>query len=190
MHAVVLEYPQMTWDLPVLFEFLWTSCEHFQVCFGLLLRISVHTPLRLPLRLPGLVRGMTSPVQQVDIAIFSIEVDGVSDCFSSWVVHGPAGLPPGIPDVLNSQKFPPFVTHEKSTLATIIGCISLIPLASFSGSQECQVSIVKIWGIFLDLPWGKSKRIFVIFPFQFNVIEHWHEYYSITEFFRCDVLSL
>ena len=80
--------------------------------------------------------------------------------------------------------------RTKIPLATIPGCISLIPLTFFSGSQECPVSIVKCWGIFFDLPWGKSTRIFVIFPFQFDVIEHWHENYSITDFFKCDVLSL
>ena len=42
MHAVVLEYPPKTGDLPVLLEFWETYCERFRVCFGLHLQNSVH----------------------------------------------------------------------------------------------------------------------------------------------------
>ena len=38
MHAAVLEYQPMTWNLSFLFEFMVTVYEHFLVCFGLLLR--------------------------------------------------------------------------------------------------------------------------------------------------------
>ena len=48
--------------------------------------------------------------------------------------------------------------RTKIPLATMFGCISLIPLAFVSGSQECPVSIVKIWGILFDLPWSNSTK--------------------------------
>ena len=90
-----------------------------------------------------LVRGMNSPVQQVNIAIFTIEVDGVSIIFlleystaqRAYLTLWKTGWP----------EFSKIVHHlwrTKIPLATIIGCISLIPLAFFSRSQECPVSIV------------------------------------------------
>ena len=58
---------------------------------------------------------MNSPVQQVNIAIFSIEVDGVSIIFLLEFSTAQRAYPPGILDVLNSQNSPPFLTHEDPT---------------------------------------------------------------------------
>ena len=136
-----------------------------------------------------LVRGMHSPVQQVNIAKIPIEANGFS--IISLLENSTAQR--AYPLEYRMSWILIIFHHLWRTeipLATIFGCISLIPLVFFSASQECLVSIVKFWGMFFDLPWGKSTKIFVIFPFQFKVIEHWHEDDSITEFFKSDVLSL
>ena len=135
MHAVVLEYPPMTPDLPVEFELLETSFERCRVCFGLHLRNSIHITLRLPRRC-----GMNCPAQQVKIAIFFNEGNGFSILFMR--IPRPSLLL-GIPDVLNSQKST-ILRCTKIPLATKFGCISLIPLAFFSRAQECPLSIVEI----------------------------------------------
>ena len=179
----------MSWYFPVLFEFLGHLANNFGSVFTCISGIR-STPLWDCSVDTEQVRGMNSPVQQVNIAIFPIEVNGFS--IISFLENSTAeraySLELRMSWILKSFHH---LWRTKIPLATIFGCISLIPLAFFSRSQECPMCILKFWGIFFDLPWGKSTRIFVIFPFQFNVIEHWwHEDYSITECFRCDVLSL
>ena len=54
----------------------------------------------------------------------------------------------------------------KIPLAARIDCISLIPLASLSGSQECPVSVIESWGVLFDSSRSGSARIFI--PFLSN----------------------
>ena len=78
-----------------------------------------------------LVRGMNSPVQQVNIAMFSIEVDGVSIIF--LIEYSTAQRAYSLEHLLSWMlKIVHHLWSTKIPLATIIGCISLIPLAFFS----------------------------------------------------------
>ena len=114
MHAVVLEYPPMTWDLPVSFEFLGTSCERFRVCFGLHLRNSVHTTLRLPRRYRASSRHEEScAATQYCHTLHWSEL--CLDYFSSSEFHGPADLPPWNTGCPEFSKFSTIVTHEDPT---------------------------------------------------------------------------
>ena len=111
-------------------------------------------------------RGMNSTVQHVNIVIFSIEVNGVSIIFLLEYSTAQRAYPwnTGCPEF---SQFSTSCDARRSNLPPQ----SLTPLAFFSGSQECPAAIVEIWGVFFDLPWGKSTRIFVIFPFPIQC--HW-----------------
>ena len=93
------------------------------------------------------------------------------DCFSSWIFHGRTGLPTWSTGCPEFFKISHHLWYTKIPLATKIGSISLISRAFFSESQECPVSIVKIWGIVLELLWRKNTRIFV--NLSFPIRHHW-----------------
>ena len=88
------------------------------------------------------VRGMNSPVQQINIDIFPNGVYGFSiiSLLENSTAQRAYTLEYRMSWILKHFHH---VCRTKIPLATIFGCISLIPLAFFSGSQECPVSIVE-----------------------------------------------
>ena len=190
--AVISEKQPMTWVPPSSFEFLGVFCEHFQVCSDL--------PLVTAPYVQSWFEECTVLYSKSTLYCSPLKWIG-SRLFSSLVFHVPAGSSPGKPGVVNFRNLPPSLKHAtikivhqlwrtKIPLATIFGCISLIPLAFFSRSQERPVSIVYFWGVLFDLPSSNRTRIFISSLFWISVVENGHEDYSITEIFRWDVLSL
>ena len=140
MHAVVLIHQPMTWDLPVLFEFAGHLASTFGSALACFSRV-MSTPLCVCPVDTELVRGMNSPVQK-SILQYSTLTWMVSRLFFFLRIPRHSGL------TLEYQmswilKIFYHLWRTKIPLATIIGCISLIPLAFFSGSQECPVSTIK-----------------------------------------------
>ena len=134
-----------------------------------------------------LVCRMDSSGKKINVVTLSIEVDSISTTshFQSSATQRTYPFEYRVSRILEfhhtwwSTEFP---------LATI-DCISLIPLAFFSETQEYPVSVNESWRIHFDFSRIDYARVFVPFLVQIDVVEHGHEDYSIAETFRSDALS-